>query len=384
MRALTAEDPRQRGYIARFDLGDPDGRKELDVLTSEQDALLALGEAHQESKRSVVWVVMGACATLGMGFAVASFLMVRTGQRALAGQSALLGSIFESIGDSVVVIDRSRRFVVANAAFRRVFRKGFARGWLAIDAAERQDAQKEDGTPLGWDEGPLPRALRGDHVDGLLMSLATDESRVWLDATSRPVLDEGGKVTAAVAVLRDVTRERRDRALLARQTEELRAQSLVDELTGLYNRRGFLLLAEQHARAAVRAKRPFTVLFADLNGLKAINDTYGHDEGDRALRRTAAVFKTTLRESDIVARLGGDEYVALLDGADEETFARVMERMHHEIVVDHAREARPFRLSVSIGAAFHTDGAPETIEQLIAIADKRMYAQKRGAHAPTG
>jgi diguanylate cyclase (GGDEF)-like protein len=384
VRDLTVDNPRQQARLARLDLDAPDVRAHFDDLTGEEDELLAVRRADAQRKSSVVWGVLGVSATLSVALALASFLLVRKSQHSLARQTALLGSILESIADSVVVIDPHRRFVVANAAFRRIFPQGVARGELAVDAADRQDARKEDGTPLELERGPLPRALRGDHVDSLVLSVAPSApaARVWLSATSRPVRDERGQVTAAVAVLRDVTREREDRALLARQAEELRVQSLVDELTGLYNRRGFLLLAEQHARAAARSGRPFAILFSDLNGLKVINDVYGHDEGDRAIRRMAAIFKATLRDADIVARFGGDEYVALLDGANEASVAGVMARIKEELGVDAARERPQFQLSVSMGAAFHAVGDSQTIEELLALADDRMYSAKRASRAP--
>jgi diguanylate cyclase (GGDEF)-like protein/PAS domain S-box-containing protein len=378
IRALTADNPRQRARLESFRADAPDVRTQFDALTAEEDVLLSIREADERSKRVVVWFVLGGCSILAIGLTVAAILIALRDERALARHTALLGSILDSIGDSVVAIDRQRRFVVTNAAFRHIFAEGLTHGQLALETQDRQHPEDADGTPLGADAGPLPRALRGEHVDNLIMSLqlADDGQRIWLSATSRPVLDDGGDVSAAVAVLRDVTREREDRALLARHAEELRRQSLVDELTGLYNRRGFLLLAEQYARASARSKRPFAVLFADLNGLKAINDEHGHDEGDRAIRRMAAVLKATLRESDIVARLGGDEYVALLDGAEEAVAAGLLERLQHEIAVEGAREAKPYSLSVSTGVAFQRAGEAQTIERLLALADERMYAQK--------
>jgi diguanylate cyclase (GGDEF)-like protein len=380
VRALTADNPRQQSRLAGLHVDARDAGAQLAGLMTEEDVLLHLRAADEERKSTLVWVALGVSATFALGLAATSFVLVKRNQHLLAQETSLLGSLIESIGDSVVAIDHERRYVAANGTFRRIFPDGFAQGELAVASSQRQDARKEDGTPLEVDEGPLRRALAGENVDGVVMSVASGGStRVWLSATGRPVLDEGGAVIAAVAVLRDVTRERADRAKIERQAEELRVQSLVDDLTGLYNRRGFLLLAEQHARAATRAKRPFAIAFADLDGLKAINDGLGHDEGDRAIRRMAAVLKATVRDADIVARLGGDEFVLLLDGADEASFARVTERLHHEMSVDATREAPRRPLSVSVGAAFRDAADPQTVEQLMAIADDRMYAQKRAS-----
>jgi diguanylate cyclase (GGDEF)-like protein len=111
-------------------------------------------------------------------------------------------------------------------------------------------------------------------------------------------------------VAEDITERKRMEA-------EIREMSLRDLLTGLYNRRGFITLAEQQLKAANRAHRPLQLTFADCDRLKWINDTLGHKEGDKALIDTAQILRQTFRESDIIARLGGDEFAILsIDTAD--------------------------------------------------------------------
>lgn len=379
VRALTIDNPRQQERLDALDINASDVRMRLDQLASEEDTLLAFRDADAQRQRDRVVVALAVCALSSVVLVSLSIGLLRRDKRALARQMALLGSIVDSIGDAVVAIDHDHRFIVTNAAFRRVFARGVGHGRLAVDAANRQEAQNAEGAPLKLEEGPLARALAGESVDGLLMSIVRADGgaeRSWLSASSRPVLDTHGAVQAAVAVLRDVTQERRDRALLERQAEELRMQSLVDDLTGLYNRRGFMLLGEQYARAAARSRRPFAIVFADLNGLKSINDTYGHEEGDRAIRRMGAILRATLRESDIVARLAGDEFVALLDGADEVIVGNVLARLQHQITVEQSRETKSYRLSVSIGSAFQSAGGSATIEALMTQADEIMYTHK--------
>ncbi len=91
----------------------------------------------------------------------------------------------------------------------------------------------------------------------------------------------------------------------------LRGLSLTDELTGLLNRRGFTTIAQGHLRLASRTGQRFLLLFADVDGLKQINDTFGHHEGDLALARVSEVLRRTFRQSDVVARFGGDEFAIL-------------------------------------------------------------------------
>ncbi|MBI3319769.1 MAG: diguanylate cyclase [Candidatus Omnitrophica bacterium] len=160
--------------------------------------------------------------------------------------------------------------------------------------------------------------------------------------------------------------------------EELRALSLIDELTGLHNRRGFLALAQQQVKLANRTKRPFLLLMADVDGLKTINDTCGHATGDLALTETATVLKATFRDSDIVARLGGDEFAALLIEADARAdSALITERLHQQLTALNAQPNRRHLLSISAGIALYDPHHPSSIEELLTQADALMYSQKR-------
>ena len=160
--------------------------------------------------------------------------------------------------------------------------------------------------------------------------------------------------------------------------EELRALSLIDELTGLHNRRGFLALAQQQVKLANRTKRPFLLLMADVDGLKAINDTWGHPAGDLALIDAATMLKETFRESDIIARLGGDEFVALLIEADVDADTTLItERVRQRLTALNAQSGRRHLLSISVGIAVYDPTHPSSIEELLAQADTLMYDQKR-------
>jgi diguanylate cyclase (GGDEF)-like protein len=398
IRQLTRDNPRQQarldelepeveaaGALARAgrltDAQSDRLRALLAQMLAEEDALMSVRTAEQEAQRQRSWLVFGVCACLACAFAIAAILTLRRQSRALFRQSALFGAILESMGDGVLALDSERRFLVVNAALRRVFGDIVVGGRVSPEwmvAAKPLDA---DGAPLLVNErGPVVRALRGEAIDAVRFSILPPDGssleRRWLSATCRPVRDEDDEIVAAVGILRDVTRERAERELLERQAEELRKQSLVDELTGLYNRRGFLFLANQYARTAARRKQRFAILFLDLNGLKAINDTFGHDVGDQAIRRMGKLLKATLRESDIAARLGGDEYVALIDGADEGTVTRILERIGRQIELEAKGKGGGYVLSASSGAAYQVADGARSIDDLLAEADRRMYAQK--------
>lgn len=192
-----------------------------------------------------------------------------------------------------------------------------------------------------------------------------------------PVRDERGAVTAGLALVYDVTNHKRNEALARKEVNEVRSLSVKDELTGLYNRRGFLQLASERLAFAARMGRPALLFFVDLNGMKQINDRLGHEQGDRALIETADVLRATCRSSDVIARLGGDEFVALLVDGDQADLASFSERVQREIDEHNAQPDRAFRLSASIGAAAYDPEQPERVEALLARADSLMYEQKR-------
>lgn len=161
-----------------------------------------------------------------------------------------------------------------------------------------------------------------------------------------------------------------------RYEEALRNLSLTDELTGLYNRRAFTILAEQQMKLTHRMKRRMLLLFGDVDKLKTINDTHGHPMGDLALKEVATVLKETFREVDIIARLGGDEFVILAPDASDESVDILVERLQETLRVLNQVGNRPYHLNMSVGIANYNPENPCTVDELIARADVEMYQQK--------
>jgi len=157
----------------------------------------------------------------------------------------------------------------------------------------------------------------------------------------------------------------------------LRTLTVTDELTGLYNRRGFFLLAEQQMKLAKRAGICLILIFVDIDNFKLINDTYGHDEGDRTLAALAGIFKKTFRESDIIARVGGDEFIVLAADSSKSGVNLFVDRFLANIQTYNEANHLKQPLSVSIGTACYDKNSDLSIDQLITMADRLMYQQKK-------
>jgi diguanylate cyclase (GGDEF)-like protein len=163
----------------------------------------------------------------------------------------------------------------------------------------------------------------------------------------------------------------------AKKHETLYRISLHDELTDLYNRRGFFTLAEHLLKQAKRNQDGLFLLYADLDDLKSINDIFGHQRGDWALIDVANILRETFRDSDIIARIGGDEFVVMPMGKRGDNVELTIHRFQKAIEMDNIRNKREYKLSISMGIAYFDSWAPCTIDELLSQADKSMYKQKK-------
>jgi two-component system, cell cycle response regulator len=161
----------------------------------------------------------------------------------------------------------------------------------------------------------------------------------------------------------------------------LRSLSLIDDLTGLYNRRGFSDLGEQYLKLARRSGRGVTMVYLDLDRFKTINDSLGHHVGDRALIKVADILRATFRRSDIIARLGGDEFGVLALEAADESSELLVQRLRERVLDFNHTSPEPYQLSVSIGMAHHDDDLRVRLEDMVAEADSAMYREKHGKRA---
>lgn len=188
--------------------------------------------------------------------------------------------------------------------------------------------------------------------------------------TLSPVYDQSDQVTGISVIGRDITEQ-------VRLRDELRLLSLIDPLTKLHNRRGFYLLGEQQLKVTHRTQNYALLIFADLDNMKRINDTLGHQTGDQALLDTAQALRITFRESDIIGRLGGDEFAILALDTVPGDREELVERLQETLEEKNDLNDRPYKLSLSIGCVRYDPGQPQLLDELLAEADALMYEDKR-------
>ncbi len=274
-------------------------------------------------------------------------------------------NLFESSKDGIFISDDEGRVVDANQAYIEM---------LGYSREEIRGVSSSQITPARWHRTDrdilmnqvLARGYSDDYEkeyvrkNGTVFPIST---RVWLTN------DDQGNSGGMWGIVRDITDRKRMEA-------RLRSLSLQDELTKLYNRRGFFAIGEQQRKSARRNGKVMSLLFADMDDMKIINDTLGHEKGDQALQETADILSSTFRESDTIARIGGDEFV-VLSLQDSEEDSRVLTRRLLKNLDDaNSRRGKPYSLSLSLGVASYGPDDPCSLDELLVRADREMYENK--------
>ncbi len=307
---------------------------------------------------------------------------IRPGPEELMDDRYLLDTFMEHTPDHVYFKDEKSRFIRVSRALALSF--GLESASDVIGRTDFDFFGDEHARKAFADEQQLMRTGES------LVSIEEREIRergaeTWVSTTKVALRDRAGQIVGLFGISRDITERKRaalqlaDQATqLVEQSSELERLTLADDLTGLYNRRGLAAFGEQALYRARRDGTMVALLYLDLDGLKRINDTSGHGAGDRALRALADVIKSTVRESDIAARIGGDEFCILLFDDAGVSVDHVTKRIRD--AADAARETYSLAaaLSISIGVLCIDARTPGSIDELLAEADKSMYAEKLG------
>jgi diguanylate cyclase (GGDEF)-like protein len=262
--------------------------------------------------------------------------------------------------------------------------------WQEIERALDDARRAAGGMPEGWkpeggpiDLGRLQRATEA--LDAGLDALIrlNVEQEAWLASEIQRLGRRSKFVTLAVdgfglvfTAFMGILALRLVQRHTSMRERHLRDLSHVDEMTGLFNRRGFMVEAQEQMHRAERGRFKLLFCYADLDSLKQINDRLGHPAGDRAIVEAGALLRSTFRASDTVARVGGDEFVAIAAEASAGTAMALIERLRENLAQRNQRPDRGFDLRLSTGIAWYDPEHPEPIETLLNRADAAMYQNK--------
>jgi diguanylate cyclase (GGDEF)-like protein/PAS domain S-box-containing protein len=273
-------------------------------------------------------------------------------------------TLFEDSKDAIYITTKEGRFIDFNQAYLKLF--GYTKEEMVtihvkdiyMNSADRDMFKKtieEKGSVRDY-------VVKLRRKDGQQMDCI-------ITATTRYAYVDGS-ISGYQGIIRDVAEQKR-------LEQQLHTMSLTDELTGLYNRRGFFTLAQQQLKVADRTKKDLLLFFVDLDKMKQINDTLGHQEGDNALVEIATILKEVFRESDIIGRMGGDEFAILAINTTDETGEIFIMRLHNTLDNYNRLEGRNYQLSLSIGIAHYDPETPAALDELMAQADTLMYEEKK-------
>jgi diguanylate cyclase (GGDEF)-like protein/PAS domain S-box-containing protein len=271
-------------------------------------------------------------------------------------------SLVESTEDSVYLLDRNLRYLYMNnkhLSRLRLSGDGYSgRSYSEFHLPEEAEWFAEKATKV-FETGK-----------SLQVETRSNAEEKYFLLTLSPVRDEEGSISALTVISKDVT----ELKMMERKLHDI---SITDELTGLYNRRGFFTLAEQRVKLATRMKKDLLLFSADLDDLKKINDRLGHHIGDMALVEAADILRMSFRESDIIGRIGGDEFVVLILQDQDVTPEVLITRLNHNLETYNANTNMRYRISISLGMASFDPKFPSSINELLVEADKLMYESKK-------
>jgi diguanylate cyclase (GGDEF)-like protein/PAS domain S-box-containing protein len=292
----------------------------------------------------------------------------------------LLESLMDLIPDQIYFKDTKSRFVRISRALAT--RWGLEDPRDAVGKTDFDFFAEEHAQKAFADEQRLLQT--GDELVSIEERETWQDGReAWVSTTKVPLRDRAGQIVGLFGISRDITstklaelRLAEQAAQLAEQAHTLQELTLLDELTGLHNRRGLQAVGEQALYRARRDGTPVTILFIDVDRLKQINDTLGHAAGDDALRTIADVIRSSVRRGDVAARIGGDEFCVLLLDQPGEATERVLTQITSGAQAEQAARALPFELSATVGACEIDARTPGSLPQLLERADRLMYEQK--------
>jgi diguanylate cyclase (GGDEF)-like protein/PAS domain S-box-containing protein len=283
-----------------------------------------------------------------------------------------LNTIFESINDPFNIIDSDYRIIKANESYAKMRGKTIKQliGKRCYEVFKNRKSICEGCSVKVTFETGEP------HTKEKLASYIGD-SKIWLEIYTYPIFDEMRRVVSVIEYTRDITQRKKtegERDILVNRLQYL---SRTDDLTKLLNRRALIERLGEEIRRTRRYKSDLALIISDIDYFKEINDTYGHDVGDKVLKIISSLIKNQLRQTDIIGRYGGDEFLLILPETSIKGAREIADRIHSAVeeFIFHIGYKRPIKTTVSLGVAqFNIE--KEDINGLIKRADNALYIAK--------
>ncbi len=294
---------------------------------------------------------------LGIVYAVAKYkLMVIT--PALAADN-----IISTMADSLILLDRQGNITSVNKAVLDL--SGYGKDELKGKSIEIFFREKDFKSTL------LDRAIKKEAVRNYELNFKTKTGdHIPVIFSSSTMMDEAGGMAGIVCIIKDITE-------LKKAEEKLEKLARVDSLTGCYNRGYGLELLDRQIKLSHRSKSPLLLTFLDIDGFKAINDNFGHDEGDKVLKEVNGLFKSTLRETDIICRMGGDEFLLIFPDSSSKEASPIRNRLKKNLSQLNKRIKKDYQIKFSMGFSEYLPDKQKALDELINIADQKMYEEKK-------
>lgn len=273
-------------------------------------------------------------------------------------------SLFQSNPEATIYGDKNDNIVNINTRFSELF--GYTIEELKgknIDSGLIQPHDK-----IKESKELTQKVLNKNYISIETIRKKKDGTLFPVHLTASP-LYINGKYQGVIAVYQDIS-ERKE------MEEKIEQLVRIDSLTGCYNRRYGLELLDRQIKLSQRNKSSLLLAFLDIDNFKNINDTFGHNEGDKVLKEVVELFRSSLREVDIICRMGGDEFLLAFPDSSLQEVALIRERLQEKLTQLNEDIAREYAISLSMGFSEYVSGKPKTMDELIAIADQEMYQEK--------